>query len=76
MHTRANGSDSFAWLITQVAWMRMQLDSSEPDAVMLTEGTVEAEAAEVTGRLHDAGNVDVHMLSSLLFTTFRALSVM
>jgi hypothetical protein len=54
----------------------MQLDSSEPDAVMLTEGTVEAEAAEVTGRLHDAGNVDVHMLSSLLFTTFRALSVM
>lgn len=37
--------------VTQVAWMHMQLDSFGPDAVMLTEGTMEPEVAEVTGRL-------------------------
>jgi hypothetical protein len=38
--------------ITQVGWMHMQLESFESDAMMLTEGTVEHEVAEVTGRLH------------------------
>jgi hypothetical protein len=63
--------------VLQVAWIHIQLGSFEPNsgADRRRSGSCSSWGHRQAGCIHEAGSVKLHILSSLLVTAFRALSV-